>query len=392
MAKKKPKTKAQAKNTQGKTEPEPADAPSKKDKKKKAVTLKRPAAADPPGHVNKKPAASSASWEAWANQGESEEEKEEEQQGGQNYETVTKAQRHVFDKAVRRPPDSYGGLPQEVYDHWMTTLQGPGLVQERQAYRNAIVPRNAQYSDIVNVNEAKLQMIRQIFIQKKSTKQQFGMTYSEMKARLGSEAALQEAMDKGDVYKKNNFYYFDRAIQEISVGGTQTWKDRNQQEPTPTGKNNIMEALQFAPWVTMAYSDESPCSLTAPANPTTMKRLTEASDAMRNACNQMQTLFLQAKELGITEEHTSKMTPSQLGKLGSLPNLLTQSISQVKAIKKKHLEAVEQVVYEEQGVSKQEVRDLLSRAAPDQALLMKQIEEVRLLMQKWKSAQKNKEE
>ena len=134
---------------------------------------------------------------------------------------------------------------------------------------------------------------------------------------MGSEAALQEAMDKGDVCKKNNFYYFDREIQEVSVGGTQTWKDRSQQEPTQTDNNNIVKTLEFAPWVAMAYSDESPCSLTAPANPTTMKRLTEASEAMRNACNQMQTLFLQAKELGITEEQTSKMTPSQLGKLGS---------------------------------------------------------------------------
>ena len=78
------------------------------------------------------------------------------------------------------------------------------------------------------------------------------MTYSEMKSRLGSESALHEAMDRKDVYQQGKFYYFDREIQEISVGGTQTWKHRSQQDPTPTDKKNIVKAVQFAPWVTMA--------------------------------------------------------------------------------------------------------------------------------------------
>ena len=87
------------------------------------------------------------------------------------------------------------------------------------------------------------------------------------------------------------------------------------------------------------------------------------------------------------------MTPSQLGKLGSLPKLLTQSITQAKVLKKKHLEAIEQVAHEEHsGVSKQDVRDLLSRAAPDPILLIQQIGEVKLYIQEWTSAQKNNEE
>ena len=181
MAKKKPmkaksKKAAQTKKEQpeeqakaAKTE-EQAKAAKGAKTKKDMQTEKRPAADQESSKgVLRKPAgaAKDPSWNEWAAESEGEDgEKGEkgEKDAVRDTRAPENAQRYVFDKALKQPPGSIGGLPQELFDYWQTIQ---GKVKEKHAFRNAIVPRDANYGNSVAVGVAQMEMVRTVFLEKK---------------------------------------------------------------------------------------------------------------------------------------------------------------------------------------------------------------------------------
>jgi len=105
-------------------------------KPKPKNTKKRPAAGDPEeASTKKKP----SSWQAFGEEAENAE---------KDTSSLTKAQRYIFDKAMKN-----GDLPQEIQEAHdkIKMARKPGYPKELNAVVNAVVPKDAYFS-ICNSN------------------------------------------------------------------------------------------------------------------------------------------------------------------------------------------------------------------------------------------------
>ena len=67
--------------------------------------------------------------------------------------------------ALKLPLGTRGALPKEVHELWDSLQSGPGAAKERHALRNAIVPKDAGYGHICQVdpNGPLMNRIRNVF-------------------------------------------------------------------------------------------------------------------------------------------------------------------------------------------------------------------------------------
>ena len=65
---------------------------------------------------------------------------------------MSREQAHAFEKALKLPSSVKGALPQEIHDAWKSLPRGPGASAQRNALRNAIMPRDARYGHLCNVD------------------------------------------------------------------------------------------------------------------------------------------------------------------------------------------------------------------------------------------------
>ena len=136
--------------------------------------------------------------------------KEEEVLADQDYDAPSKAKAKVFDDALKRPPGTRGSLPVEIHEVWNNIQKGPGAAKERQALRNAIVPKQAGYGHIctINPNGQLMKRIKEVFEYKQKKVQTKGMTYSEVLWTnfQGNEVAMKDAIARGDLKEENGMY------------------------------------------------------------------------------------------------------------------------------------------------------------------------------------------
>ena len=81
-----------------------------------------------------------------------EEEEEQDDVDAKDYSTCTKAQCHIFDRALKLHPGTRGSFPNEIQELWASIKHGPGTIAERHALRNALVPKDAGHGHVCTVD------------------------------------------------------------------------------------------------------------------------------------------------------------------------------------------------------------------------------------------------
>ena len=91
--------------------------------------------------------------------------------------------------------------------------------------------------------------IKEVFEIKQKKVQMKGFTKSEVLwcSFHGNEAAMQQAIDKGDLKVVNGMYYWHRDIHEHITGGKDNFKFEPQ-AMTREDKGKMLELLDYAPW------------------------------------------------------------------------------------------------------------------------------------------------
>ena len=381
-------------------------APKKKTKAKgnaaaatKKKALAKAAAKAAKTSAMKKPAC----WEEWAQEEEDDddddgEEEEEEEEGElkKNYNTPSKAQADVFEKALQKVPGTRCSLPVEIHEVWNQIKRGPGAAKERHALRNAIVPLDAGYGHVCNVdpNGPLMNRIREVFEIKQKKVQMKGLTESEVlwNSFQGNEAAMQKAIDKSDLKVVNGMYYWHRDIHERITGGKDKFKF-GKKEPhvmTVEDRDKMMELLDYAPWAQWgATPNNVPVSeLKNVAKPDSdaMHRLQECMDASKAVCMNVQHMFKELQKEGILASPEA----------GSIPTLMKAAMKAAKDMENAHMQPMKDLIYDVTDGTKKatvkEVKETLHSAAAAMTPLKQHLNEAKVLVQKFKMALKKKEE
>ena len=170
--------------------------------------------------VSKKP----VSWQNWAANDVMDDVKAE--QGdvdGKDTSTLTKQQRHVFDKAANS-----GALPTEVAETWscLKTSIAPGIAKERAAFVNALVPKDVGYGSLIDFNaDAEIKKIRKLFRTKKGITEEHLEDRTAIECRLGGgdmargARNLEVGLQRGHNIEVRNGVFktvLNKAIDEVS--------------------------------------------------------------------------------------------------------------------------------------------------------------------------------
>jgi hypothetical protein len=376
-------------------------AATKKNAKATAKAKAKAAAAK----TMKKPAA----WDKWAEEGEEEEEdadddmedQDEEGEDKKNHSPVSRQQAYVFERALKLPPGTNGSLPQEIHDFWNSITRGPGSAQQRHALRNEIVPKNAHYGTVVNIdpNGKKMQKIRSAFEIKQKRVQMKGMCETEMLwgTFQGNKEAMKNAISTGEIKVKDNdqgmpMYYWVREHHEHIKGGSDsfTWGKGEDHAMTNEDLQKLVEMCDWAPWAQWCTTPNSDPQMraqlknAATPNSEAIKKAQEGLDASKQLCQQVQNFYKQVKSEGILSRADA----------GSIPKLMTDAMRKLRELETHHVQTITAIVYDDECTNTQTVKDVkevLHEAAKTVKQLRTLFEEAKALVTKYKIAAKKKE-
>ena len=107
--------------------------------------------------------------------------KEDEDDECDDESSITVRQRLVWKTAMEKPPGSKGGLAQEVHDAYNKLTN----VKHKNAFRNAMMPKNTQYGDTIVVTHAKMAKIRNHFVRNTNDLQCIGRSETSLACEWG---------------------------------------------------------------------------------------------------------------------------------------------------------------------------------------------------------------
>ena len=125
-----------------------------------------------------------------------------------------------------------GALPAEVVQKY-NECSTPG---QKAVVVNAMVPKTATYRDEVDPSKLDLRVFRKVFHHQQAIKKMTGVTYTELQQKWGGEekgsAAIQRALDRGDVAEKGGLFYLrtheveEKALRSRESSGSQKASDQ----------------------------------------------------------------------------------------------------------------------------------------------------------------------
>ena len=272
---------------------------------------------------------------------------------------------------------------------WAGIQKGPGSAKERHALRNAVVPKNAAYSHLCQVdpNGPLMRRIKEVFEVKQKKVQMKGLTESEClwASFHGNEGAMKKAIAKGDLRQENGMFYWHREIHEHIMGGRDNLKLGGEpQHMSMDDKEKMMELLDYAPWAKWSCTPNTMCqgelkNVVKPESKA-MQQAQECLDASKAVCISVQNFFKQIQQEGILASSEA----------GSIPSIMSSAMKAVQQMEKDHMQTMTELIYDPDGTKKvtvKDVKELLSSAAKALAPLQQYLVEAKALVQKFKHKQ-----